>query len=133
MVRLIGGNAIVMTDASTRFGTVGFALPAAIGAKIATPDADVWAIVDGRGFQMMQAELTTAAQENVKVNVVVISSPTPLRSPDVVTIAEAHGLAGLRADTSAAVEEVVQRARRADGSVVIDFPVEVGEVIFSEA
>ena len=55
-------------------GTMGFGLPAAIGAKMARPDAEVWAIVGDGGFQMTQAELSTAAQEGVKVNVAVINN-----------------------------------------------------------
>jgi acetolactate synthase-1/2/3 large subunit len=55
-------------------GTMGFGLPAAIGAKMARPDAEVWAIVGDGGFQMTQAELTTAAQEGVKVNVAIINN-----------------------------------------------------------
>src|SRR3712207_8624629 len=47
-------------------GTMGFGLPAAIGAKMARPDAEVWAIVGDGGFQMTQAELSTAAQEGVR-------------------------------------------------------------------
>ena len=81
------------------------------------PDAEVWAIVGDGGFQMTQAELSTAAQEGVKVNVAVINNgylgmvrqwqeffyerryaATPLRSPDFVKLAEAHGLLGLRGE-----------------------------------
>jgi thiamine pyrophosphate-dependent acetolactate synthase large subunit-like protein len=120
IVRLIGTSAIVISDASTRFGTVGFALPAAIGAKIAESSADIWAVTDGRGFQMMQCELTTAAQENVKINVVVINVSNALRTPDIARIAEAHGGIGLFADTVAAVEHLAHRARNADTFAVID-------------
>jgi TPP-dependent 2-oxoacid decarboxylase len=49
-------------------GTMGFGLPSAIGAKFAQPEAEVWTIVGDGGFQMTQAELSTAAQEGVKVN-----------------------------------------------------------------
>ena len=111
-------------------GTMGFGLPAAIGAKMAKPDAEVWAIVGDGGFQMTQAELSTAAQEGIKVNVAIINNgylgmvrqwqeffyerryaATPLRSPDFVKIAEAHGLLGLRVDNRPGVEDIVQRAR----------------------
>ena len=109
---------------------MGFGLPAAIGAKMARPDAEVWAIVGDGGFQMTQAELSTAAQEGVKVNVAIINNgylgmvrqwqeffyerryaATPLRSPDFVKIAEAHGLLGLRVEKRPDVEDVVQQAR----------------------
>jgi acetolactate synthase-1/2/3 large subunit len=130
-------------------GTMGFGLPAAIGAKMARPDAEVWAIVGDGGFQMTQAELSTAAQEGVKVNVAVINNgylgmvrqwqeffyerryaATPLRSPDFVKIAEAHGLAGFRVEQRSNVAEIVQRAREADGTVLIDFRVEQEDSVY---
>ncbi len=96
-------------------GTMGFALPAAIGAKFASPKEEVWVIVGDGGFQMTAAELSTCAQEGIKVNVAVINNgflgmvrqwqqffyggryaATPLRGPDFVKLAEAHGLLGLR-------------------------------------
>ena len=55
-------------------GTMGFGLPAAIGAKLARPDAEVWAIVGDGGFQMTQAELATLAQEELKINVAIINN-----------------------------------------------------------
>ena len=82
---------------------MGFALPAAIGAKIARPDAEVWAVVGDGGFQMTMAELATIAQERLDVNVAIINNgylgmvrqwqeffyerryaATPLLSPDFV-------------------------------------------------
>jgi acetolactate synthase I/II/III large subunit len=130
-------------------GTMGFGLPAAIGAKLARPDAEVWAIVGDGGFQMTQAELTTAAQEGIKVNVAVINNgylgmvrqwqeffyerryaATPLRSPDFVKLAEAHGLAGLKVEKRAQVLEAVKQARENDGTVVIDFRVEQEDSVY---
>jgi acetolactate synthase-1/2/3 large subunit len=130
-------------------GTMGFGLPAAIGAKIARPDAEVWAIVGDGGFQMTQAELTTAAQEGVKVNVAIINNgylgmvrqwqeffyerryaATPLKNPDFVKIAEAHGLTGLRVEKRPDVCTAVQRARAAEGTVLIDFRVEQEDSVY---
>jgi acetolactate synthase I/II/III large subunit len=168
--RITEGKAVVVTDVgqhqmweaqyyhhetprslitSGGLGTMGFALPAAIGAKMARPDAEVWAIVGDGGFQMTQAELTTAAQEGVKVNIAIINNgylgmvrqwqeffyerryaATPLRSPDFVKIAEAHGLEGFRVDTRGQVLDVVQRARRAEGTVLIDFRVEQEDSVY---
>ncbi|MBM4424829.1 MAG: biosynthetic-type acetolactate synthase large subunit [Chloroflexi bacterium] len=123
-------------------GTMGFGLPSAIGAKMACPDAEVWAIAGDGGFQMTAAELTTAAQENVKVNVAVINNgylgmvrqwqeffyskryaATPMKSPDFVKLAEAHGLAGLRVTERSQVEGAIRAARETEGTVVIDFRV----------
>ena len=100
---------------------MGFALPAAIGAKIARPDAEVWVIVGDGGFQMTMCELATIAQEGIKINIAIINNgylgmvrqwqeffyerryaATPLRSPDFVKLAEAYGLTGLRGRPSAA-------------------------------
>ena len=128
---------------------MGFGLPAAIGAKMARPDAEVWAIVGDGGFQMTAAELSTAAQEGIKVNVAVINNgflgmvrqwqeffyerryaATPLRSPDFVKLAEAHGLIGLRAEKRPEVAEVVKQARAAEGTVLIDFRVEQEDSVY---
>jgi acetolactate synthase I/II/III large subunit len=168
--RITEGKAIVVTDVgqhqmweaqyyhhdsprslitSGGLGTMGFALPAAIGAKMARPDDEVWVIVGDGGFQMTQAELTTAAQEGIKINIALINngylgmvrqwqeffyerrySATPLRSPDFVKIAEAHGLAGYRVEKRGDVESVVQQARNAEGTVLIDFRVEQEDSVY---
>src|ERR1700728_3061357 len=90
-----GGNAVVVTDVgqhqmweaqyykheeprslitSGGLGTMGFALPAAIGAKVARPEAEVWAIVGDGGFQMTMCELATIVQENLKINIAIINN-----------------------------------------------------------
>lgn len=130
-------------------GTMGFGLPAAIGAKFARPEAQVWAIVGDGGFQMTQAELSTAAQEGIKVNVAIINngylgmvrqwqeffydsrySATPMRSPDFVKIADAHGLTGLRVTNRSEVERAIRTAQETEGSVVIDFRVEKEDSVY---
>jgi acetolactate synthase-1/2/3 large subunit len=168
--RITEGKAVVVTDVgqhqmweaqyyhhnsprslitSGGLGTMGFAVPAAIGAKMARPEAEVWAIVGDGGFQMTQAELSTAAQEGVKVNIAIINNgylgmvrqwqeffydrryaATPLRSPDFLKIAEAHGLEGFRVETRGQVVDVVQRARAAGGTVIIDFRVEQEDSVY---
>ena len=55
-------------------GTMGFALPAAIGAKVASPEKDVWVIAGDGGFQMTAAELSTIVQENLAINIAVINN-----------------------------------------------------------
>jgi acetolactate synthase I/II/III large subunit len=168
--RLTDGKALVVTDVgqhqmweaqyykhdhprklvtSGGLGTMGFALPAAIGAKFACPTDDVWVIAGDGGFQMTACELSTAAQDDVKVNIAIINNgylgmvrqwqeffyerryaATPLRNPDFVKLADAHGLEGLRAETRGQVAEVVERARAADGTVIIDFRVEQEDSVY---
>jgi acetolactate synthase-1/2/3 large subunit len=130
-------------------GTMGFALPAAIGAKFACPQEEVWVIVGDGGFQMTAAELSTAAQEGIKVNVAVINNgflgmvrqwqqffyggryaATPMRGPDFVKLAEAHGLLGLRVTERSQIQDVVAQARAAQGTVVIDFRVEQEDSVY---
>jgi len=130
-------------------GTMGFGFPAALGAKLACPDAEVWAVVGDGGFQMTQAELATAAQEQVKVNIAVINngylgmvrqwqeffyqrrySATPISSPDLTMLAAAHGLKGIRIDKRSEVEPAVRYARDAKGTVVLDFRVEQEDTVY---
>jgi acetolactate synthase-1/2/3 large subunit len=130
-------------------GTMGFGLPAAIGAKFAQPEKEVWVICGDGGFQMTQAELSTAAQENIKVNVAIINngylgmvrqwqaffydkrySATPMKSPDFVKIADAHGLTGLRVTQRSEVEGAVRKAQDTEGTVVIDFRVEQEDSVY---
>jgi acetolactate synthase-1/2/3 large subunit len=167
---LTEGNALVVTDVgqhqmweaqyykhdqprklitSGGLGTMGFALPAAIGAKFARPNEEVWVIVGDGGFQMTAAELSTAAQENVKLHVAVINNgylgmvrqwqeffydkryaATPMKNPDFVKLAEAHGLLGLRVEKRSEIAEVVSRARSASETVVIDFRVEKEDTVY---
>ncbi len=129
-------------------GTMGFAVPAAMGAKVARPDVEVWAI-DGDGcFQMTNQELATCAIEGVPIKVAVINngnlgmvrqwqslfyaerySQTDLathsrRIPDFVKLAEALGCVGLRCEREEDVVDVINQARAInDRPVVIDFVV----------
>jgi acetolactate synthase-1/2/3 large subunit len=130
-------------------GTMGFALPAAIGAKVARPDAEVWAVVGDGGFQMTMAELATLVQEKLKVNIAIINNgylgmvrqwqeffydrnyeATPLLSPDFVKLGEAFGIRAHAVKHRAEVVPVVQAARRHDGPVLIDFQVEQGDTVY---
>jgi acetolactate synthase-1/2/3 large subunit len=123
-------------------GTMGFGLPAAIGAKFARPESEVWVIAGDGGFQMTQAELSTAAQEGIKVNIAIINNGylgmvrqwqeffydknyagTPMKAPDFLKIADAHGLAGIRVEQRADVKAAFEKARATEGTVVIDFRV----------
>ncbi|QPG71328.1 acetolactate synthase large subunit [Mycolicibacterium mucogenicum] len=127
-------------------GTMGFSIPAAMGAKFARPEAEVWAI-DGDGcFQMTNQELATCALEGAPIKVALINngnlgmvrqwqtlfyderySQTNLsthshRIPDFVMLAEALGCVGLRCERAEDVEDVIRQAREInDRPVVIDF------------
>ncbi|HMA45721.1 MAG TPA: acetolactate synthase large subunit [Frankiaceae bacterium] len=127
-------------------GTMGYAVPAAMGAKVGRPDATVWAI-DGDGcFQMTNQELATCALEGIPVKVAVINngslgmvrqwqtlfyderySHTDLHSrrvPDFVRLADALGCVGLRCETAADVDATVEKAMSIDDApVVVDFVV----------
>jgi acetolactate synthase-1/2/3 large subunit len=130
-------------------GTMGFGVPAAIGAKMARPDREVWAVVGDGGFQMTQAELQTMVQENVKVNVAIINngylgmvrqwqeffherrySATPMSSPDYVKLADAHGLPGIRVTRRADMVDALRHARASAGAVIIDFRVDQEDTVY---
>jgi acetolactate synthase-1/2/3 large subunit len=130
-------------------GTMGFALPAAIGAKFARPDEEVWVVVGDGGFQMTAAELSTIAQEGIKIHVAVINNgylgmvrqwqqffyggryaATPLRGPDFVKLADAHGLKGLRVTQREEIADAVAAARASEETVVIDFRVEQEDSVY---
>ncbi len=170
LYRFTGGDALVVSDVgqhqmweaqyykhdtprslltSGGLGTMGFALPAAMGARFACPDAEVWVVVGDGGFQMTACELSTCAQEGLELKVAIINNgylgmvrqwqemfyggryvATPMASPDFVKLAEAHGLTGLRATTRDEVKDVVAKARATRGTVVIDFRVEQEDNVY---
>ncbi|MER6506942.1 acetolactate synthase large subunit [Nonomuraea sp. NPDC003560] len=128
-------------------GTMGFAVPAAMGAKMGRPEATVWAI-DGDGcFQMTNQELATCALEGVPVKIAVINNgnlgmvrqwqtlfyeerysntnlQTARRIPDFVKLAEAYGCVGLRCERAEDVDATIRKAMEInDVPVVIDFVV----------
>ena len=168
--RITGGNAIVVTDVgqhqmweaqyfhhehprslvtSGGLGTMGFALPAAIGAKFACPEKEVWVVAGDGGFQMTASELSTIVQEKIKINIAIINNgflgmvrqwqeffydrnyeSTPLISPDFVKLADAHGIAGLAVRTRAEVAGAVRQARSAPGTFLLNFMVEKEESVY---
>jgi acetolactate synthase-1/2/3 large subunit len=129
-------------------GTMGFALPAAIGAKMGRPDAEVWVVVGDGGFQMTMAELATMVQEEIDVKVAIINNgylgmvrqwqeffyqrryaATPISGPDFAKLAGAFGLFGATVTKRSDVAGVVAAARRARGAV-IDFRVEQEDSVY---
>jgi acetolactate synthase-1/2/3 large subunit len=167
--RLTGGNAVVVTDVgqhqmweaqyykheTTRslitsggLGTMGFALPAAIGAKVARPDAEVWVVVGDGGFQMTMCELATMVQEELDVKIAVINNgylgmvrqwqeffyqrryaATPISGPDFARLAQSFGLHGSTVSTRSEVAGAVAAARNSRGAL-IDFRVEQEDSVF---
>jgi acetolactate synthase I/II/III large subunit len=125
-------------------GTMGFSVPAALGAAVACPDETIWVICGDGGFQMTNQELATIKQEGIKnVKVAIINngylgmvrqwqelfenrrySGTPLTGPDFALLAQAYGLPGIVVETVEQVEAAIEQAWAADDSVVIDFRVE---------
>jgi acetolactate synthase-1/2/3 large subunit len=168
--RITGGNAIVVTDVgqhqmweaqyfhheqprslitSGGLGTMGFALPAAIGAKTACPEKEVWVVVGDGGFQMTSSELSTIAQEGIKINIAIINNgflgmvrqwqeffyernyaATPLVSPDFVKLADAHGLPGRAVKHRSEVEPAVNEARATKSAFLLNFMVEKEESVY---
>jgi acetolactate synthase-1/2/3 large subunit len=133
-------------------GTMGFAVPAAIGAKVGRPDLMVWAI-DGDGcFQMTAQELVTASAERIPVKIAILNnaylgmvrqwqhmfyeerySEVYLSPdlPDYVMWAEAMGCVGLRATSPAEVAVVIEKANAVDDRpVVIDFRTDSMEQVY---
>ncbi len=130
-------------------GTMGFALPAAIGAKFACPEKDVWVIAGDGGFQMTAAELSTIQQEGLAINIAVINngflgmvrqwqetfyeknySASPILSPDFVMLAAAHGIAGAHVRERSAVLGTVTHARASGKPFLIDFQVEKEDGVY---
>jgi acetolactate synthase-1/2/3 large subunit len=130
-------------------GTMGFALPAAIGAKVACPDKDVWVIAGDGGFQMTAAELSTIVQEGLAINIAVINNgflgmvrqwqeafyeknyaASPILSPDFVKLAGAHGIDGAHVSERKHVTPTVTKARSSGKAFLINFQVEKEDGVY---
>ncbi len=125
-------------------GTMGFAVPAALGAAVANPNDTIWAICGDGGFQMTNQEMATVIQEGIKnIKVVVINngylgmvrqwqelfenkrySGTPLSGPNFAKLAEAYYWKGITVERVEDVEAAIAEAYATDGPVLIDFRVE---------
>jgi acetolactate synthase I/II/III large subunit len=130
-------------------GTMGFALPAAIGAKVACPEKDVWVIAGDGGFQMTAAELSTIVQEKLAINIAVINNgflgmvrqwqeafydknyaASPILSPDFVLLAAAHGIEGTHVSKRSDVTPTVTRSRTSGKAFLINFQVEKEDGVY---
>ena len=162
--RVTGGQALMVTDVgqhqmweaqyygheaenslitSGGLGTMGFGLPAAIGAKLACPEKEVWVIAGDGGFQMNMQELMTLVQEGIKVNIAVINNgylgmvrqlqevycesryeAVLMANPDFVKLADAFGVPALRVTRLADVGPAIEQARAAEGPFLLEFQVD---------
>jgi len=130
-------------------GTMGFELPAALGAKIGCPDETVWCIAGDGGFQMTIQELATIVQEKAAVKIAIMNNgylgmvrqwqelfyrkryvATPLTGPDFVKIAEAYGLRGLKVKRNEEVVPAIETAMAEPGPFLIDFKIEPEENVY---
>src|SRR5512142_1212057 len=123
-------------------GTMGFALPAAIGAKLARPEAEVWVVAGDGGFQMTQCELATLQQEQLDIKIAIVNNgylgmvrqwqeffhdkryaATPMLSPDFVKLAGAYGIDAHCVSTRGEVVPTVEEARASGRATLIEFKV----------
>jgi len=131
-------------------GTMGFGLPAAIGAKMGLPNEEVWAVVGDGGFQMTMTELATAVEQKVGVNIAIINNnylgmvrqwqeffyeeryhATPMGSPDFCKLADAYGIPNLKVTRRDQIEESVQFARsHRDTPVLVEYVVEKHDIVY---
>jgi acetolactate synthase-1/2/3 large subunit len=125
-------------------GTMGFALPAAIGAKFARPDLDVWCVAGEGGFVMTAQELSVAVEHQLDIKIVLLNNFSlgmvrqfqddfygGVRSqvelthiPDFVKLADAYGLPGVRVDKLSEVGPAMDAAERTKGPFLIDFRID---------
>jgi acetolactate synthase-1/2/3 large subunit len=130
-------------------GAMGFAVPAAMGVRMARPDEPVWAISGDGGFQMNMAEIATMVQEGLEVKLAVFNngylgmvrqwqqffhggrySSTPILSPDYVKLAEAYGIPGWRVKQSSEVTDALRQANAAPGPALVELVIEQEANVF---
>ncbi len=123
-------------------GTMGFGLPAAVGAQLARPDKEVWAILGDGGFQMTVQELGTIVQEGLPIKMALLNNSylgmvrqwqeffferryaaTYLANPDFVKLVEAYGIRGWRVTEPQDVRQAIAAARAHEGPALIEFQV----------
>ena len=130
-------------------GTMGFGLPAAIGAQIGRPDAMVWCLDGDGSFQMTIQELATIQQERLPLKIAIFNNgflgmvrqwqelffdkryvATPLSGPDFVKVAEAYGIPGTAAKRREDVAPAIEQAMSEPGPFLIDFRIEPEENVY---
>ena len=124
------------------YGTLGFSLPVALGAKVACPDKAVVAVIGDGGYQFTMAELATAVQFELTVPIVIFDDSTysavkdaqlesrdgryiavDLVNPDFLKLADAYGVPGVRPETPEALEAEITAALRRTGPTIINTPI----------
>jgi acetolactate synthase-1/2/3 large subunit len=124
-------------------GTMGFALPAAIGAKMGRPEEEVWVVAGDGGFQMTMAELSTVMAERLAIKIAIINNGylgmvrqwqdifyeqryagTPLFNPDFAKIADAYGIPALTVTEKADVPAAIKTAQEHPGAFLLNLKVE---------
>jgi acetolactate synthase-1/2/3 large subunit len=124
-------------------GTMGYSLPAAIGAKMGRPDEEIWVVAGDGGFQMTMAELSTVAAEKLPLKIAIINNGylgmvrqwqdvfyeqryagTPLHNPNFVKIADAYGISAIAVNRKEDVASAIRQAQAHDGPFLIDFQVD---------
>ncbi|MEJ2748214.1 MAG: biosynthetic-type acetolactate synthase large subunit [Anaerolineae bacterium] len=124
-------------------GTMGYGLPAAIGAQMGRPDEEIWVVAGDGGFQMTMVELSTVMQERLPIKIAIINngflgmvrqwqdvfynkrhSGTPLFNPDFVKLAEAYGIPGRAVTNKDDVYDAIKQAQATEGPFLLDFQVE---------
>jgi len=130
-------------------GTMGFALPAAIGAQMGRSDEQVWVVAGDGGFQMNIQELATVVQEQLPLKIAILNngylgmvrqwqqlffeerySGTPLLGPDFAQVAKAYGINGLTVREKSEVVPAISQAMATDGPMLIDFFIEQEENVY---
>ena len=130
-------------------GTMGFSLPAAIGASFSKTDKEIWVIVGDGSIQMTITELATAVQENADIKIAIINNgylgmvrqwqqlfydarykETPISSPDYMKIADAYGLPGFRVKMRSEISSTVQDVKKINGPALIEFVVEQHDMVY---
>jgi acetolactate synthase-1/2/3 large subunit len=130
-------------------GTMGFAVPAAMGVALARPGEPVWAISGDGGFQMNLQEIATMVQERIAVKMAVFNngylgmvrqwqqffhgrrySATPIWSPDYVRLAQAYGIAGWRVESAGELDDSVRAAVTEPGPSLVEFMIEQEANVF---
>lgn len=130
-------------------GTMGFGVPAGLGAKFGDPEREVWIVVGDGGIQMTIQELATVVQEKLNVKIALLNnnflgmvrqwqelfykgnySEVSLKNPNFQKLAEGFGINSLKAETLRQAKEAIKKARNTKGPFLVEFVVEAEENVF---